>query len=88
MTQYYWAVRPIVDPPTGANTRIEKAESAWTACMLCFGRGLEGFEAKNLGTLRSAITSDAQRIAALNSREGWQPVKKYAIRRTSNGQTK
>ena len=83
MPMYYWAVRPISTRDTGANTRIEKAETAQKACILAFGRGLPirgakpAFEAKNLGTRVAVIQSDNKRIALLRDPKNWVPVTGY-----------
>lgn len=75
--QYYWAVRPISH--RGANTRIEKAETAWLAANLAFGKGHTfrepWLEAKNLGSRVAVIQSDKQRIALLRDPSGWEKVR-------------
>lgn len=74
MSAFYWAVRP--KSQGGANTRIEKAETARRACDLAFGRGTySGMEAKNLGTLVRVIQSDAKRIAMLKDPKGWEMIR-------------
>jgi hypothetical protein len=83
MPLFYWAVRPISTRDTGANTRIEKAETAQAACVAAFGRGLPRsglpavFEAKNMGTRVEVIQSDNKRIALLRDPKNWVPVTGY-----------
>jgi hypothetical protein len=77
---FYWAVRPISTRDTGANTRIERAETAQEACELAFGRGFRGapvFEAKNLGSRVSVVQSHNKRVALLHDFADWVPVRGY-----------
>lgn len=75
MAMSYWAVRPISTADTGANTRIEKAATPRSACVLAFGYFTRAtFQAKNLGTRVAIIQSDNKRIALLRDPSGWEVI--------------
>ena len=51
--------------------RIEHAPTPEAATEAAFGRGLRGFQVKDLGTQVSVIRSDMKRKALLQSPDGW-----------------
>lgn len=75
MGKIYWAVRPKSMPE---QIRIEHAHTSYEACKLAFGRpiGVDGWEAKNLGTRVAVIQSPNKRSALLKEPTGWTTINK------------
>ena len=64
----YYGIRP---KSYKEHIRIEKAATPQRAGQLAFGRGLSGFQYKDLGSRVEVIRSDKRRIALLKDEAGW-----------------
>lgn len=73
--QYYAVLWGAEQRSDASNLRISaKVADPGAACRDCFGLVTENMQVKSLGSSKSVLQNYRRRMAALESREGWEPV--------------